>query len=278
MKKFILKNLFSIFGEKKKKKLRIITFHDILRKDHDKFLNLIKKKKKNWNIITPDQSKNIINSKDLKDLKVNKKNILITFDDAFKSQKIITEKFLDPLNIKALFFIVSDFVKISSKDEAHKFIKKNFFKDQNLDHNIDLEANNMSLDDLRYLVSKGHTIGGHTKTHKQLSKIKDKDTLIKEIIDSKKFLENEIGIKIEDFAYTFGDLDSINKVSVDIIMKNFNYLYSGLRGNNSNISSKILRRDAVDMKEDFEVISAYLNGYVDLIYNKKLIKLEKWNC
>ena len=203
---------------------------------------------------------------------------MITFDDAFKSQKIITEKFLDPLNIKALFFIVSDFVKISSKDEAHKFIKKNFFKDQNLDHNIDLEANNMSLDDLRYLVSKGHTIGGHTKTHKQLSKIKDKDTLIKEIIDSKKFLENEIGIKIEDFAYTFGDLDSINKVSVDIIMKNFNYLYSGLRGNNSNISSKILRRDAVDMKEDFEVISAYLNGYVDLIYNKKLIKLEKWNC
>jgi|TARA_B110000037_G_scaffold81600_1_gene97223 peptidoglycan/xylan/chitin deacetylase (PgdA/CDA1 family) len=278
MKKFILKNLFSIFGEKKKEQLRIITFHDILREDHDKFLNLIQYLKKNWNIITPDQSKNIINSKDLKDLKVNKKNILITFDDAFKSQKIITEKFLDPLNIKALFFIVSDFVKISSKDEAHKFIKKNFFKDQNLDHNIDLEANNMSLDDLRYLVSKGHTIGGHTKTHKQLSKIKDKDTLIKEIIDSKKFLENEIGIKIEDFAYTFGDLDSINKVSVDIIMKNFNYLYSGLRGNNSNISSKILRRDAVDMKEDFEVISAYLNGYVDLIYNKKLIKLEKWNC
>mgnify|MGYP001451996844 FL=1 len=275
MKKFILKNLFSIFGEKKKEQLRIITFHDILREDHDKFLNLIQYLKKNWNIITPDQSKNIINSKDLK---VNKKNILITFDDAFKSQKIITEKFLDPLNIKALFFIVSDFVKISSKDEAHKFIKKNFFKDQNLDHNIDLEANNMSLDDLRYLVSKGHTIGGHTKTHKQLSKIKDKDTLIKEIIDSKKFLENEIGIKIEDFAYTFGDLDSINKVSVDIIMKNFNYLYSGLRGNNSNISSKILRRDAVDMKEDFEVISAYLNGYVDLIYNKKLIKLEKWNC
>ena len=72
MKKFILKNLFSIFGEKKKEQLRIITFHDILREDHDKFLNLIQYLKKNWNIITPDQSKNIINSKDLK---VNKKNI-----------------------------------------------------------------------------------------------------------------------------------------------------------------------------------------------------------
>ena len=274
MKNFILKNLFSIFGEKKEEQLRVITFHNILREEHDKFFNLIQYLKKNWNIITPDQFKNIINSKEIK---ISKKNILITFDDAFKSQKIVTEKFLDPLNIKALFFIVSDFVKISSQDEAHKFIKENFFKSQNKDNKIDLESNNMTLEDIRYLVSKGHTIGGHTKTHKQLSKIKNKNSLIKEIIESKKFLENQIEIKIEDFAYTFGDLASIDKASVDIIMKNFNYLYSGLRGNNMNINRKIVRRDAVDMKEDFQIISAYLNGYVDLIYSKKLNKLEKWN-
>ncbi len=274
MKKFILKNLFSIFGEKQEDQLRIITFHNILKEEHDKFLNLINYLKKNWNIISPDQFKDIISSKNSK---IYKKNVLITFDDAFKSQKIIAEKFLDPLNIKALFFIVSDFVKLSSKSEAHKFIKKNFFKNHPNENNIDFETNNMNLDDLRYLVSNGHTIGGHTKTHKQLSKIKDKNTLIEEIIDSKNFLEKEIGIKIEDFAHTFGDLTSINKISVDIIMKNFNYLYSGLRGNNLNINSKILRRDAVDMKEDFEVVSAYLNGYVDLMYNKKIIKLEKWN-
>ena len=59
------------------------------------------------------------------------KNILISFDDAYKSQKIVTEKYLDPLNIKALFFIVSDFVKLNSKDEAHEFIRKNFFKFKN---------------------------------------------------------------------------------------------------------------------------------------------------
>ena len=274
MKNFILKNLFSIFGEKKEEQLRVITFHNILREEHDKFFNLIQYLKKNWNIITPEQFKNIINSKEIK---ISKKNILITFDDAFKSQKIVTEKFLDPLNIKALFFIVSDFVKISSQDEAHKFIKENFFKSQNKDNKIDLESNNMTLEDIRYLVSKGHTIGGHTKTHKQLSKIKNKNSLIEEIIESKKFLENQIEIKIEDFAYTFGDLASIDKASVDIIMKNFNYLYSGLRGNNMNINRKIVRRDAVDMKEDFQIISAYLNGYVDLIYSKKLNKLEKWN-
>lgn len=273
MKKFVLKNLFSIIGEIKKKQLRVITFHDILTEDHDNFFNLIEYLKKNWEIITPDQFKDIVNSKNSK---IRKKSILISFDDAFKSQKIITQKFLDPLNIKAIFFIVSDFVKLSSKQDAHKFIKKNFFKNYSEKYKINSETNNMSLEDLRYLVSKGHTIGGHTKTHKQLSKIKNKDILINEIIDSKKFLEYELGIKIEDFAYTFGDLASVDKFSVDIIMNNFNYLYSGLRGNNLNINSKILRRDALDMKEDFKVISAYLNGYVDLIYSKNINKLEKW--
>ena len=274
MKKFVLKNLFSIIGEIKKKQLRVITFHDILTEDHDNFFNLIEYLKKNWEIITPDQFKDIVN---YKNSKIRKKSILISFDDAFKSQKIITQKFLDPLNIKAIFFIVSDFVKLSSKQEAHKFIEKNFFKNYSEKNKINSETNNMSLEDLRYLVSKGHTIGGHTKTHKQLSKIKNKDILINEIIDSKKFLEYELRIKIEDFAYTFGDLASIDKFSVDIIMNNFNYLYSGLRGNNLNINSKILRRDAINMKEDFRVISAYLNGYVDLIYSKNINKLEKWS-
>ena len=84
MKNFILKNLFSIFGEKKKEQLRVITFHNILREEHDKFYNLIQYLKKDWNIISPDQFKDIINSKEMK---TSKKNILITFDDAFKSQK-----------------------------------------------------------------------------------------------------------------------------------------------------------------------------------------------
>ena len=80
MKNFILKNLFTIFGKKKEDQLRVITFHNILSEEHDKFYNLIQYLKKDWNIISPNQFKNIINSKDIK---ISKNNILITFDDAF---------------------------------------------------------------------------------------------------------------------------------------------------------------------------------------------------
>ena len=66
MKKFILKNLFSIIGEIKKKQLRVITFHDILTEEYENFFNLIEYLKKNWEIISPDQFKDIVNSKNSK--------------------------------------------------------------------------------------------------------------------------------------------------------------------------------------------------------------------
>ena len=98
-----------------------------------------------------------------------------------------------------------------------------------------------------------------------------------EIINSSLRLENIIqNYKIEDFAYTFGDLESIDEKSTKAILKNYKYLYSGLRGNNLNLNSKIIRRDAISLTEPFEVISAYLNGYTDFIYKTKIKKLEKW--
>ena len=275
MKNFILKNLYSVLGEKNNNQLRIIIFHDVLKKDEIKFQELIEYLKKNWNIISPNQFKQIITNKHLYDN--NKKNILLTFDDGYKSQKLIAEKYLDPLNIKALFFIVSDFIKLKSIEDSHQFIKNNFFKTINNNCHLTSETYNMTTSDLLYLISKGHTIGGHTKTHAQLSKIQNQNTLTDEIINSTNELESKLNnYKIEDFAYTFGDLESINKGSTKMIIDNFKYLYSGLRGNNLNIRSRVLRRDAINFNEPFQVMSSYFNGYIDFLYSQRLIKLEKW--
>lgn len=274
MKDLLLKKLYSILGESNKTQIRIINFHNILDTDYEKFGNLIEFLNRNWSIISPEEFKLFIKKKKYN---IDKKSILITFDDSYKSQKIVTEKYLDPLGIKALFFIVSDFVNLVSKEEAHLFIKKNFFPN-NKSIKLDDNTINMSINDLKILLNNGHTIGGHTKTHARLSQIKDENNLVNEIILSKKLLEKQLeNYKIEDFAYTFGDLKSIDKNSLEIILRNFNFLYSGLRGNNFNIYSKILRRDAVNLDESFESISIYLNGYIDMIYKNKIKQLEKWS-
>ena len=54
MKEFVLKNLYSFLGDQKAQ-LRIITFHDILSEDYQKFYDLIFYLKTKWNIISPNE-------------------------------------------------------------------------------------------------------------------------------------------------------------------------------------------------------------------------------
>jgi len=48
------------------------------------------------------------------------------------------------------------------------------------------------------------TIGGHTKSHPYLPSITDPDTLRREIISSKNIIEDQIGKKVNLFAYPYG--------------------------------------------------------------------------
>ncbi len=274
MKNLILKHFYNFVGSTNKDQMRVLIFHDIEKKNYCKFQYILEHIQKNSNIITPKEFKMFLEGNFNK---INSKmNILLTFDDGYKSQKMIVEKFLNPKNIKALFFLVSDFIKIESKIPAQSFIRNNFYKEKYNGY-LDDDIENMSVDDVNYLINTGHSVGAHTKTHTQLSKIVNEDMLISEIVDCKKNLEGILAnIKIDDFAYTFGDFDSINKNSLAHIAKNYKYIYSGLRGNNLKIKKNIVRRDAINLWEPLEVINCYLNGYLDFLYEKKNNTLDNW--
>ena len=118
MKGIILKYLFKILGLSDKNNLRVIIFHDIEKKDFQKFEKLLDYLTKYFNIISPNEFKLYLSGK-LK-RKNFKNDVLLSFDDGYKSQKLITEKLLNPRNIKAIFFLISDFIKIDSKIDSQK--------------------------------------------------------------------------------------------------------------------------------------------------------------
>ena len=65
-----------------------------------------------------------------------------------------------------------------------------------------------------------------------LSKISSLKELNGEIISSKDKLEKYFGIKIKHFAFHFGTFNSINQKAIKILDKNYDFIHSGLRGNN----------------------------------------------
>jgi peptidoglycan/xylan/chitin deacetylase (PgdA/CDA1 family) len=134
---------------------------------------------------------------------------------------------------------------------------------------------NIKLFELKNLIDRDHIIGAHTRSHKKLSKIKHESELKDEIINAADELEEKLKYKIKNFAYTFGDIKSINKSSIELATKRFDYIFSGLRGNNIK-NNKIVTREAVNFFSDLKLNHAILNGFYDFLYKKKLNKLEKW--
>ena len=220
----ILINIFSFL--KSKDIVRVLVYHNIENRYASKLKDQLQKLKKDWKFINVKDFENHINEKKI----LKGKNLLLTFDDGFKSNFYVAKKILKKLNIKAVFFVPSDFVKIKKNVQLKKFVKKNIFDNQKINNYEKFK--NMTIKDLKSLIKDGHTIGCHTKTHANLGFINNIAKLKKEILDSAKSLENLLKIKVKHFAYTYGNYRSINDKSLIIAFKRYDFIYSCLRGNN----------------------------------------------
>lgn len=251
--------------------LRVIIYHDIKRTEFQFFERQIIWLQKWWKIITPNDFHEMISGRK----PIEGKNLLITFDDGFKSNYFIAKEILNRLEIKCIFFIVSDFAKISDQFESYEFsLNRMMYRGA---HNYHGRSElNMNFDELTSLVTDGHSIGAHTKTHANLAILNCDDLLI-EIISSAECLEKKLNIEIKDFAYTFGNIERFSSNAMQIASSRYEYVYSGLRGNNSVATNKrAIRRDAIHASDSLWFVGLVLLGAYDLRYKKPLILLDSW--
>ena len=266
----ILKKIINIFiniliflGIIKKKinSLRVLMFHDI--SDLDKFEKIILHLKKEWKFISPDTFTKISKNKK----KIKKKLILLTFDDGFKSNILVANQILSKHKIKAIFFVPFQFVKLKKTLEKKKFIQKNL-KVKNKNN----KSYNMNLNDLKSLIKQKHQIGAHTYSHKDLKLLKNMKKLKFEIIFSTNKFEAQINRKINLFAFNFGRLKNISLSMMKLANKRYDFLFTGVRGQN-NLNSKIIFRDNITLEDNLFDINAYLNGTYDFIYENERKKI-----
>jgi peptidoglycan/xylan/chitin deacetylase (PgdA/CDA1 family) len=104
-------------------------------------------------------------------------SVIISFDDGWETQYTTALPLLRKYGFKATFYIFTNAVG-----------RKHF----------------MSLDQLKELLKEGMWIGSHSVSHPYLSKITDPAELRKEIIESKRILEADLGLPVTSFAYPFG--------------------------------------------------------------------------
>jgi peptidoglycan/xylan/chitin deacetylase (PgdA/CDA1 family) len=149
-------------------RLRVLLYHDIAPHEQANFATQLRWLAKTWNFISPERFESMASGAET----IQGSNLLLTFDDGFASNRMMAEKVLNPMGIKAVFFVVSDYVDMKDPVEPLAFITKHIYPERAA-QSIPEHWRNMTWDDLSYLLDTGHTIGAHTRTHARLSELKE---------------------------------------------------------------------------------------------------------
>ena len=122
----------------------------------------------------------------------------VTFDDAFRSVLDQALPILSRLGFPATVFVPTDFP--GGGPLAWPGI------DGWLGSEHERELQPLSWDELRLLADAGWELGSHTCSHPHLSRLGD-DELERELVESRRRIEDELGRPCRSLAYPYGDHD-----------------------------------------------------------------------
>ncbi|KTD63683.1 deacetylase [Legionella santicrucis] len=143
-----------------------------------------------------------------------KQNAVLTFDDGLLDNYENALPLLNQYGFVATFFVVPGFDKITRWVHPGKRKWSNVQKT-----GYTIPYKNMQKNHRKALLNAGMEVGSHSFSHPKLHQI-DRKNLTYEISDSKKYLEDELGIAIETFCYPYGGYNT----KVVETVKNAGYL------------------------------------------------------
>jgi peptidoglycan/xylan/chitin deacetylase (PgdA/CDA1 family) len=157
------------------------------------------------------------------------KSIVLTFDDGWRNQYAYAFPLLQKYNATATFFIFTNAI----------------------DHDLFL-----TWDQIRVMDNSGMSIGGHTRSHPYLPDITDPAVLRDEIIGSKKIIEDQIGQKIDLFAYPYGHYrEDIIAIVKEAGYKSARSTYKGI----NHTSADLYTLKGVEVSDDFDTFVKNIN-------------------
>jgi peptidoglycan/xylan/chitin deacetylase (PgdA/CDA1 family) len=103
--------------------------------------------------------------------------VALTFDDGYREHLKIA-RFLARYGIRTTFFVITGLRTFMGKEL-------------------------LSPSEVKEIASLGHEIGSHTVTHIDMTHTPE-DVMLKELVESKKFLSELLGYEVNSFAYPYG--------------------------------------------------------------------------
>ena len=195
---FINKNLY-LKPRRKARGHRILFYHCVFKKDREQFKEHLRFLMDNFNVCS---LRSLLESTKYE----QEKNFCatITFDDGFKVLMEDCLELLEKIDIKASFYVTTDFVE-----------RGNGY---------------MNVEDLKLLTKLGHEVGSHGVSHVSMSAMLP-SVAMKELIISQKKITEWTKKKPEGFAYPYGEIfNSLGSPAEWVRKAGYSYAVTARRG------------------------------------------------
>ena len=232
---------------------RFVAFHDVPIETLSSFESKLRFLKCRTNVVTLDD---FLTGR----LVVSRMNVVITFDDGYKSWVTHAIPLLQQYGLPATFFVSSGFVGLSKGDQV-SFLKTKLCGKQVPPPS----AAGLSRADLRAIADRGFTVGGHTLNHCNLSTPQTSDMLRSEIVVDKKNLEMIIGRRVDFFCYPSGAYQN-DVMDIPTLVKEAGYMGAVTTVAGFNVldaNPYLLHRELTDAAMPTAVFKARIYGNAD---------------
>lgn len=231
--------------------VRVLCFHDVA--DPKWFSGVIGLLNDRYHVVTPGQ----FYSHEFVDDKIN---ILLTFDDGYKTWIDNCLPELEKFAFKGLFFVNSGLLDCAED----KTLRDEFYRSKLLIS----PKEPLTWEGVRRLKAAGHQIGGHTINHVRMSQVSAEE-VTREVVTDKHRHEEMLNKTLVAFAYPFGTKKDYTKETMKQVGEaGYQYQFSAVSGF-TQISdiSVLIPRTLIENNQSLLSIKSWIEGGYD-VFNK----------
>ena len=203
------------------------------------------------------------------------RHVGFSFDDGLLSSYHAAQRVLNPLGLKAMFFIPTQILSLGTPEEMRAFFMERVYRRPSSampeSHYVTMTADHM-----RELHAQGHLVLPHTHSHIALAEIVTGEDVRAELAEPRERLEDLLQSPARGFAFPFGTERVVSRTAYDGVRRHYDVTLTGLVGaNTARTPPYALFRDCLHPHQPMPYLRDVVAGALDPVYLAKMLKLRR---